>query len=235
MPLIKMSFHQSKDLVQSNMFDRPLSSQSNPLLRCRLVCVLLVLTIFISGCVKLLTPRISTGIETLRAGEYKVDPQHTVILFKIDHLGYAKFVGRFNRFDASLDFSPENMTQAKLSARVDMSSVDVNLEKLEKRLRGNAWFNVDKYPYATFETINARVIDSDTALFKGNMTFLGITSPVDVLVKFNGGGTNVLTAKYTIGFEASAKFLRSSFDLDKFIPAIGDEVELEIHAEFQRQ
>ena len=197
--------------------------------------LLLILAVLISGCGQLITPRISTGIETLRAGEYTVDPQHTVILFKINHLGYSKFVGRFNQFDASLDFSPENMSLAKLSARVDMSSVDVNSEKLEKRLRGNAWFNIDKYPYATFETTSAELIDQETALFKGDMTFLGITSAVDVLVKFNGGGTNVLTAKYTIGFEASAKFLRSSFGLGKFIPAIGDEVELEIHAEFQRQ
>ncbi len=197
--------------------------------------IFLVFLMSLTSCGQLIKPKLSTGIETLRAGEYVVDPQHTVILFKINHLGYAKFVGRFNQFEANLDFSPEDMTAAKLSARVDMSSVDVNSDKLEKRLQGNAWFDVANHPYATFATTSAELVDADTALFKGDMTFLGVTAPVNVLVKFNGGGTNVLTAKYTIGFEASASFLRSSFGLDSFIPALGDEVELEIHAEFQRQ
>ncbi len=197
--------------------------------------LLLLLVFLLSACSQLIKPKLSTGIETLRAGEYSVDPQHTVILFKINHLGYSKFVGRFNQFEASLDFSPENMVQAKLSTKVDMSSIDVNSEKLEKRLRGNAWFNVDNYPYASFETTSAELIDGQNARFSGKLTFLGVSQPMDVLVKFNGGGMNVLTAKYTIGFEASASFLRSDFDLDNYIPAIGDQVELEIHAEFQKQ
>ena len=42
----------------------------------------------------------------------------------------------------------------------------------------------------------------------------------------------MLSASYTLGFEARAQFKRSDFGMDAYIPAVSDEVELEIHAEF---
>jgi polyisoprenoid-binding protein YceI len=50
----------------------------------------------------------------------------------------------------------------------------------------------------------------------------------------NGGGSNLLTGAYTLGFAASGSLLRSTFGLGAYAPAIGDEVLLEIHAEFLR-
>lgn len=189
----------------------------------------------LSACAALIQPDLDKGIAGLKPGEYKVDPSHTTILFKVNHLGFAKFVGRFNVFEANLDFTPENFANARLSARVDMASVDVNSEKLEKTLTGTSWFNVRQHPYAGFETTSARLVGEDRAIFTGEMTFLGRTSAVQIDVKFNGGGINLLTSSYTIGFEAHTVFNRSDFGLDKFIPAIGDEIELEVHAEFKRQ
>jgi len=198
--------------------------------------VLLVFAVtLITSCGQLIKPKLNTELTALKSGQYKVDPLHTALLFKVNHLGFAKYVGRFSKFEASLDFDPEKMDQARLSARVDMSSVEVNSEKLKETLISGSWFNVAKYPYASFETTSARIIDENTAIFSGDMTFLGNNVPVDIEVSFNGGGVNILTASYTIGFEANVSFLRSDFGLDKFIPAIGDEIELEIHAEFQKR
>ena len=189
----------------------------------------------LSSCAALIQPSLDREIASLKPGEYKVDPRHTSIMFKVNHLGFAKYVGRFNKFEASLDFSPENIAEAKLDARVDMASVDVNSEKFEKTLTGLSWFNVKKYPYATFQTTRARLISENQAVFTGDMTFLDKTVPVDIEVTFNGGGVNILNSSYTIGFEAHTTFKRSDFGLAKFIPAIGDDIELEIHAEFKRQ
>ena len=194
-----------------------------------IVCVLL------AACGTLIQPNLDSEIASLKPGEYKVDSRHTSILFKVNHLGFAKYVGRFNDFEASLDFSPENFADAILNARVHMASVDVNSEKFEKTLKGFSWFNVENHPYATFQTTSAKLIEENQALFTGDMTFLGQSVPVDIEVKFNGGGVNLLTSSYTIGFEAHTRFNRSDFGLNKFIPAIGDEIELEIHAEFKRR
>ena len=59
-------------------------------------------------------------------------------------------------------------------------------------------------------------------------------APVTLDVTFNGGGSNLLTGAYTLGFEARGSVLRSNFGLGAYAPAVGDEVVLEIHAEFLR-
>lgn len=196
---------------------------------------MLIVVACTASCASLIQPNLDTGIASLKAGEYKVDPMHTSILFKVNHLGFSKYVGRFNDFEASLDFSAEKFADARLTARVDMASVDVNSEKFENTLKGASWLDVEKHPYASFQTTSAKLIDENRAIFNGNMTFLGRTSPIQIDIKFNGGGVNLLTSSYTIGFEAHTNFNRSDFGLDKFIPAIGDQIELEIHAEFKRQ
>ena len=193
------------------------------------------LVLILTACASLIQPDLDTEIAALKAGEYTVDTRHTTILFKVNHLGFAKYVGRFNDFEASLDFSPEDFTNASLSARVDMSSVDVNSDKLEETLTGSSWFDVKNYPYASFQSTGARLVGDKRAVFTGDMTFLGQTAPIDVEVLFNGGGVNLLTSRYTIGFEAHTTFRRSDYGLTKFIPAIGDDIELEIHAEFKRR
>lgn len=190
--------------------------------------------LFLTACASLIKPDLDTEIAALKPGEYSVDTRHTTILFKVSHLGFSKYVGRFNDFEASLDFSPEDFADASLSARVDMASVDVNSENLEETLTGPSWFDVEDYPYASFRSTDARLVGDKRAVFTGEMTFLGQTAPIDVMVTFNGGGVNLLTSSYTIGFEAHTTFKRSDYGLTKFIPAIGDDIELEIHAEFKR-
>ena len=58
--------------------------------------------------------------------------------------------------------------------------------------------------------------------------------PVTLDVTFNGAGTDIVTGAYTLGFAATGSLLRSTFGLGAYAPAIGDEVLLEIHAEFLR-
>jgi polyisoprenoid-binding protein YceI len=41
--------------------------------------------------------------------------------------------------------------------------------------------------------------------------------------------------KQTVGFEAEATIRRSDFGLGFGVPMVGDEVELEIHAAFEKQ
>lgn len=187
-----------------------------------------------SGCASLLKPKLEQKLVDIQPGEYSLDKSHSTVLFKIDHMGFSKFVGRFNRFEASLNYDPVTIENSTLEATVEMSSVDVNNEKFERALRGKFWFQTERYPQAYFKTLSAKKITEQEILFEGELTFLGQTNMIGVTVLVNGAANNILTGKYTLGFEASAQFLRSEFGLDRYIPSVGDTVALEIHAEFQR-
>ena len=68
----------------------------------------------------------------------------------------------------------------------------------------------------------------------GDFTLRGVTLPLELDGRFNGGADNILTGRYTLGFAASGSLSRSAYGIDAFGALVGDEVGIEIHAEFQR-
>jgi len=189
------------------------------------------------SCDRILTPGFETSVQDLRAGAYTLDKDHASLNWKINHLGFSSYIGRFNDFDASLDFDPENIEASTLEVIVNTASLDVNNAAFAEDLRGSAWFNVETFPQAIFRTTSFVEATSDTTfVFRGDLTLLGTTAPVDLTVIFNGGGRNFLTRRYTLGFSASSVFKRSEFGMNNLVPfGIGDDIELEIHVEFQAQ
>ncbi len=198
----------------------------------RLFSTLVFMSLLIAGCASLIKPKLKQQLVALKPGDYQLDPAHSTVLFKVDHMGYSKFVGRFNRVDASLLWNAESIEASQLEAIVDMASVDVNNPKFERALNGRFWFDTQTYPQATFKTLSAEKVGANQMRFLGELFFMGVAQEIEVDVLFNGAANNWVTGKYTLGFSASSTISRSAFGLDRFVPAVGDEVELEIHAEF---
>ncbi|HEY0893563.1 MAG TPA: YceI family protein [Cellvibrio sp.] len=186
------------------------------------------------SCGTLIKPNVKTGIVQLEKGSYQLDQTHVAVLFKINHMGLSMFVGRFNKVDATLEFDPANIAAAKLSAIIDVASIDANNPDLEETLRGSSWLDTEKYPQAFFKTTSVNLLDQNSAVFAGELTLHGVTAPIDLTVTFNGGASNMLTGFYTLGFSATSTFNRSTFGVDYLIPAIGDAVAIEVFAEFQK-
>lgn len=196
--------------------------------------VLFALTFMLCACGYLIAPKVKVGIANLAPGAYQIDPAHTSVLFKINHMGMSTFVGRFNEVQASLEFDPAHMESAKLTALIKISSIDVNNQTLQETLKGSSWFDAERYTHALFKTESVVVLDDTHARFSGNLTLRGVTAPITLNVIFNGAGNNILTGKYTLGFSGNTRFKRSQFGMDYLIPAVGDDVDVEVFAEFQR-
>ena len=202
--------------------------------------VILISVLLLSACTALITPTVEKTVTKLDGGNYTIDPTHSRVIFKIGHLGLAKYVGRFNTFDARLTFDPEAPQQTQLQATVDTASIDVADADFSESLSGSTWLDSQVFPQAVFSSKSIELQDltkdgRQQAQFCGELTLLNVTKPLCFLVIFNGGAFNVLSARYTLGFEAQAQFKRSDFGLDAYIPAVSDEVELEIHAEFLKR
>jgi polyisoprenoid-binding protein YceI len=192
-------------------------------------------SVLLMSCERLITPDFETEVTEMRSGAYTLDPDHASLSFKVNHLGFSTYLGRFNDFDASLDFDPENVANSSVEVIVDMASLDVNNPEFAEDLRGDSWFDVENYPQAIYRSTGlVETIDEDSFVFAGDLTFMGETHPVNLNVNFHGGGRNFLTRRYTLGFSADTTFLRSEWGMDTFTSfGVGDEVELEIHVEFQ--
>ena len=195
----------------------------------------LLIIFSLSACGYLIQPKVKAGIVNLAPGSYQIDKQHATVLFKINHMGMSTFVGRFNSVDASLEFNPAHMENAMLSAVINIASIDVNNPDLAETLRGSSWFDATQYPQAFFKTTQVELVNDSRAKFSGNLTLHGATAPIVLDVIFNGGGDNMLTGRYTLGFTATTQIKRSQFGMDYLIPAVGDDVNIEVFAEFQKQ
>ncbi|WP_049630527.1 YceI family protein [Cellvibrio sp. pealriver] len=199
------------------------------------IIMIFCVSALLTSCGILIKPQVKTGIFQLEKGSYTLDQTHVAVLFKINHMGLSTFVGRFNKVDATLEFDPANIAAAKLSAIIDVASIDVNNPDLEATLRSSRWFDAEKYPQAFFKTVSVKLIDQNSAIFTGELTLHGKTAPIELVVTFNGGADNILTGFYTLGFSAVSRFNRSVFGIDYLIPAVGDAVDIEVFAEFQQR
>lgn len=198
----------------------------------RMFAIALLSSFLLSACVSLITPTVQPELAKLKAGAYSLDKTHARLLFKVNHLGLSTYVGRFNDFDASLEFDPKDISAAKLSAVIEIGSLDINDAGLKDDLMGRSWFDQSNFPQAVFESTSVRSVEGNDFVFSGRLTWRGMTKPILVTATFNGGANNLLTGKYTLGFSAEVSFSRSEFGMDKFVPLVGDEVVIETYAEF---
>ncbi len=188
-----------------------------------------------TGCTNLIRPNFTPELIKLRAGDYQLDPMHSYLLFKIEHLGLSKIVGRFNTVNATLDFDPKQIQKMQLNAIVSADSIDVNNTDLESTLQEPDWFDTARFPQITFNSESVKLTATEDLEITGTLSMRGISKVITLQAKFNGGADNLITRKYTIGFSATATIKRSDFGIDAFSALVGDTVELEAHGEFLKQ
>jgi len=168
------------------------------------------------------------------AGTYKVDPYHTQVIWKVDHMGISPLYGAFGDPSGSLTLDPRNPAAAKLSVTFAMTNLITTTPKLTEHLSGGDFFDIAKFPTATFVS-TAVAADGTKAKITGNLTVKGVTKPVVLDAEFYGAGANPMSKKLNIGFKAETKIKRSDFGLGYGVPMVGDAVSLKIVGAFEKE
>ncbi len=166
------------------------------------------------------------------SGEYNLDSRHASVTWRISHLGFSNYTARFNGISGTLKFDADNPSASKVDILIDPTTVDTGLDNFDKKLQGAEWFNTEKFPSIRFVSTKVTVLDKQNGLIDGELSFLGQTKPVQLKVQFNGAGHNPFANAATLGFSATASLKRSDFGMSTYLPAIGDNVTLQIEAEF---
>ena len=175
-----------------------------------------------------------SGLGSAKPGSYKVESYHTQVGFSISHFGFTNYSGLFSGATGSLQLDPAKLGTSKLDISIPVDSVTTTVSKLTDELKGDQWFDTAKFPKATF--VSTQVVPTaDGATVTGNFTLHGITKPVVLHVRFIGAGVNPIDKAYTVGFEATGTIKRSDFGVKTYLPAVGDEVQLNIAGAFEQQ
>jgi len=175
------------------------------------------------------------------AGDYKLDPAHASLEFKVNHLGFSHYTARFSDFDAKLKFDPANPSASSVEATIDPKSLTLPKPPagFKDELTGKAWLDAAQYPAITFRSTKIEVTGANTAKVTGDFTLHGVTKPVVLDATFNGGyAGHPMDPHARIGFSAHGTFNRSEFGMGFGVPApgttmgVGDAVDVQIEAEF---
>lgn len=171
----------------------------------------------------------------VKPGVYQIEPTHTRVLFSVSHMGFTTWFGDFTHVSGQLKLDPSSPSASRLDVTLPMDSVSTTNAKLDGELKGADWFDVAKFPDATFHSTAVSVTGPGDANVMGQLTLHGVTRPETLHVHFNGAGDNPLSHNYTTGFEVTGVIKRSDFGVSKYVPIVSDEVRLIISAAFERQ
>lgn len=191
--------------------------------------------------------RITPQATDLPKAEYTLDPSHSSLTFKVDHLGLSRYTARFTGLRAKLDLDPAKPAAARLTATVDARSLKTdypfkNLD-FDALIQGEKFLDAAKFPTIAFRSTGIVLTAPNKARITGDLTMHGVTRPVTMAATFNGGYAHnqMDPGGSRIGFSARGTLKRSDFGISLGIPAegskmgVGDEVEFILEVEFTRK
>lgn len=173
-------------------------------------------------------------VTRITGGTYAVDPDHTQIVWTVDHMGITPLAGMFGASTGTLVLDPASPDEATLELTIPISGLRVTSEGFAAHLASPELLDTAKFPTATFKSTQVSVEDTD-ATVEGELTLHGVTRPVTLDVSFFGAGINPMTKAENIGFTATADIKRSDFGLGLGVPVVSDEVALDIVGAFIKQ
>lgn len=172
------------------------------------------------------------------AADYVIDTEgaHASIHFEIQHLGYSWLLGRFNDFEGTFSYDPEDVAASKVNVTIDPASIDSNHAERDKHLRSEDFLHVEKYPEASFVSTGITNIENDGEEFDivGDLTLHGVTKEITIDVEKVGEGKDPWGG-YRAGFEGSTEIRLKDFGIDYNLGPASEVVDLELHVEGIRQ
>jgi polyisoprenoid-binding protein YceI len=182
------------------------------------------------------TLALGTQLALAQATTWIADPDHSAVDFSITHLTISNVRGHFGKVAATLVYDQADVTRSTVTATIDVSAVDTGVDQRNTDLKTPDFFNVARFPTATFTSTSVAKSGNDLVV-NGNLTLHGVTKPVVLTVEGPAGPVPGMDHKQHAGFSATTTISRSAFGIGtKFGPAmVGDEVKLTIDLDVAKQ
>lgn len=165
------------------------------------------------------------------AGRYAVDPDHTAVLARVSHIGYAYSVFRFGTVGGTLVWDPDKPERASLNIEVRTASIASPVAGFAAKLSGDGFLNSAAFPAATFVSTAFHRIDDHHGRVEGQFTLMGKSQPLTFDAEMVGAGKGFM-GHPRIGVHAAARIDPQHYGLP---PVFDTPIVLDIDAEFAEQ
>ncbi|XOB63081.1 YceI family protein [Campylobacterota bacterium DY0563] len=145
----------------------------------------------------------------LSAESYNLDKSHSRVGFKIKHLAVSNVYGTFDKFDTIIEYDEKSKNITKLTATIDVDSINTRNKKRDAHLKEKTFFDVSKYPNIKFELVK---ILKDKIV--ANITMKNITKEIEFDYE-NYGTIKDPWGNERLGFYLEGKINRTDFGLEQ--------------------
>ncbi len=174
------------------------------------------------------------------AGTYLADRTHTVVGWRVSHMGFNDTFGLFGAITGTLVLDPAKLSESRVAMRIPVRKVVTANEVLTAALlrpnstRGRPDYFGPQPADALFTSTAVKPgADGRSAVIEGKLTLNGKTAPLTILATLSGSGKNKFSGKQTVGFHGTAAIDRTVWGLDADLPLVGSTVDLSISAAFE--
>jgi polyisoprenoid-binding protein YceI len=146
--------------------------------------------------------------------KYDIDPNHTFPAFEADHQGgLSLWRGKLATKGGTIMIDRAAKT-GEVDVTVDMASIDFSHEKMNERARSEVFFDVAKFPTATYKGKFSQWNGDVPAEVDGELTLHGVTKPVKLTINSFLCKIIATTKKEACGADAAASINRDEFGVD---------------------
>ena len=169
---------------------------------------------------------------SLSAETYTIDPVHSSVGFTLRHL-VSNFSSSFTKVSGTVNYDPAAAEKSTVEATIDIGSVSTANEKRDNHIKSPDFFDVAKFPTASFKSKAWKKTGENTFDVTGDLTIKDVTKEVVLKTTLIGTGPGMGGATLT-GWSATTTIKKSDFGLAgpaMLSTVLGDDVAIAISVE----
>ncbi|NCN70877.1 MAG: YceI family protein [Betaproteobacteria bacterium] len=125
------------------------------------------------------------------AAQQKLLPAQSALTFTAKQMG-VPINGRFKKFDAQVSFDAAKLASSKVAFIVDMGSASIGIPEMDIELPKAIWFNVAKFPQASFVSSSFKSLGSGHYEVSGLLSIKGQAQHVTAPLTMTHDGTSTV-------------------------------------------
>jgi polyisoprenoid-binding protein YceI len=145
------------------------------------------------------------------SGTFSIDPVHTFVNFRAQHLVVGRVQGRFADVQGTITIE-DDFLESHAEVAIEANSINTLFPMRDDDLRSSNYLDVENYATISFASDRVTELPSDQWILHGDLTIRNVTLPVELLVEY-GGAIPDPFGNLRVGFHATATISRSEFGL----------------------
>jgi len=176
------------------------------------------------------------GLSSITSYAMEIDAAHSTVGFEVKHMMIANVGGNFNEYSATITGDGKDLTKSSVDFKVKTASISTYNAKRDEHLKDSDFFDVEKFPEASFKSTKVTKVASNKYKINGDLTIKGVTKPATFELLDLGRQKDPM-GNMKRGFQAVSTINRKDFGLtwnkalDNGGVAVSDKVKVKLDIE----